>query len=87
MAAVARSRELDNKQEQPFAPNRSLLEEQWNSFNEPRRRILIYLLVLTRLVSESNQIFKRGTLIPLRYVSYYLCVVIVARLTFRHIII
>ena len=31
MAAVARSRELDNKQEQPFAPNRSLLEEQWNS--------------------------------------------------------
>jgi len=27
MAAVARSRELDRKQEQRFAPNRGLLEE------------------------------------------------------------
>ncbi len=64
MAAVARSRELDHKQ--AFAPTRGLLEEYWNTFNEPRRMILIYLLVLSRLVSESNYIFKRGTFGPPR---------------------
>ena len=69
MAAVARSRELDHKQEQSFAPNRGLLEEYTNIFNEPQRRVSIDLLVLTCLVSESNEIFQRGTLIPLRYAS------------------
>ena len=46
MAAVARSRELDHKQEQPFAPNRSLLENNeiflmnlgGGYFNSPRLR-------------------------------------------------
>ena len=48
MAAVARSRELDHKK--AIAPTRGLSEEYWNTFNEPRRRILINLLVLSRLV-------------------------------------